>query len=144
MSDARERIESMFEQCDFSSRMGIELQEVGEGYAVCSLELEDGFENGYGTTHGGVTYSLADSTVAAVLVGHLEPNRVVSTIEGKLNYLRAADPAEVDRLICRGEVEHLGSSTAVVGVEIRDEQDRKLNKGLFTFALHSSGSGEEA
>lgn len=143
MPNGNERIENMLDLSNFSSQLGIQLQETGEGYAVCSLDLKENFENAYGTTHGGVTYSLADTTVAAVLVGDLESDRVVSTIEGKLNYLRAANPDDVNRLICRGDVEHLGSSTAVVGVEIRDDQGRKLNKGLFTFALHSTESDEE-
>lgn len=138
MSDARDRIEDMLKQSNFSSNLGVRLDEVGDDYAVCSLQLNDSFRNAYGTTHGGVTYSLADTTVAAVLVGRLDSNQIVSTIEGKLNYLRAADPKEVDRFICRGKIEHLGSSTAVVKVSIKDNQGQKLNTGLFTFAVRST------
>jgi len=127
----------MFNRSNFSSDLGVELDETGEDYAVCSLELDEAFRNAYGTIHGGVAYSLADTTVAAVLVGRIEPDQIVSTIEGKLNYLRAANPEEADRLICRGEIEHLGASTAVVGVEVRDDRGQKLNTGLFTFAVRS-------
>ncbi len=137
MSDAQTQVEELLDRSNFSSNLEIELEDVGKNYAVCSLELNETFENAYGTIHGGLTYSLADTTVAAVLVGRIDSDQIVSTIEGKLNYLRAVNSGEVDRFICRGEVEHLGSSTAVVGVEIRNGQGQKLNTGLFTFAVRS-------
>jgi len=47
-----------------SSWLGIELVEVDEGRAVMSLNVESHHANGHGICHGGITFSLADSTFA--------------------------------------------------------------------------------
>lgn len=136
MSESRALIEEMLEESAFASNLGVELDEVGESHAVCSLAVRGDHLSSYGILHGGVSYSLADTTAAAALVAALGENRSATTIEGKVNYLAPADPTETDRLVARAEVVHLGGSTAVVDVEVRAGQ-RAVNKGLFTFAVRA-------
>lgn len=134
MSDTRTLIEEMLEGSAFASGLGIELDDVGESHVVCSVKLREDHLSSYGIPHGGVAYSLADTTGAAALVAALGENRSAATIEGKLNYLSPADPETTERLVARADVVHLGSSTAVVEVEVRDGE-KILNKGLFTFTV---------
>lgn len=50
---------------DAASRgLGILLEEVGPGYATCSLRVGPAHLNGHGTCHGGVLFTLADTAFA--------------------------------------------------------------------------------
>lgn len=132
MSEARTLIEEMLEESTFASNLGVDLDEDGEFDADCSLAVREDHLSSYGILHGGVSYSLADTSAAAAL----GENRSAATVEGKLNHLAPADSEETDRLVARAGVVHLGSSTAVVDVEVRAGQ-RAMNKGLFTFAVRA-------
>ena len=57
-------VETMMES-DAASRMfGIELLDYGEGWARAQLTVRDDMVNGHGICHGGVIFSLADTTFA--------------------------------------------------------------------------------
>lgn len=49
----------------FASYVGIELLEVGDGYAEAQMEITDNHLNGVNILHGGAIFTLADYTFAA-------------------------------------------------------------------------------
>lgn len=133
METETEALNAVLEESPFSSYLGTTVDKLGEGFAVCSLPITEEILNSYGTLHGGVHYSLADSTVAVALLHALGRDAHVATIEGKINYVASVDPERTDRIHARGTVDHIGSQTAVVTVEVIDDGNELLCKCLFTF-----------
>jgi acyl-CoA thioesterase len=56
-----------------SQGMGMEILEVGPGYARLAMPVTDRMLNGHGTCHGGFIFSLADSAFAFACNSHGQP-----------------------------------------------------------------------
>ncbi|NQV70919.1 MAG: PaaI family thioesterase [Pseudohongiella sp.] len=68
--------------------LGIEILEVADGKARCSLELKDHHLNNGGRVHGGVLTSLAD-TVAGVAVRSVRPEgKLSATTDLSISFIR--------------------------------------------------------
>lgn len=135
-----ETLNAILDESPFSSYLGTTVDKLGEGFAVCSIPITEKVMNSYGTLHGGVHYSLADSTVAVALLHALGRDSHIATIEGKINYVASVDADRTDRIHARATVDHIGSRTAVVSVDVMDDRNELLCKCLFTF---TADSGEE-
>ncbi len=66
---------------------GIEIEEVGEHYAKCSMKLNDGHKNAVGQVMGGAIFTLADF-VFAVATNFKQP--VTVTTVSQISYLGVA------------------------------------------------------
>ncbi len=68
MSDAQrlaERVvQGMVREDAFSRWLGIEVVEVAPGRSVVKMKVRPEMVNGFGVSHGGIVYSLADSALA--------------------------------------------------------------------------------
>jgi acyl-CoA thioesterase len=62
--DAKQIVHKMFDNDAFSKWLGIELIEIGEGISVLRMKVRKEMLNGFDVLHGGITYSLADSSLA--------------------------------------------------------------------------------
>jgi acyl-CoA thioesterase len=60
----REVIERMFAQDAFSRWLGIEVVQVADGRCVLRMAVREEMTNGFGTAHGGIVFSLADTALA--------------------------------------------------------------------------------
>src|ERR1700693_1622858 len=56
--------QAMYEADACSRALGIELKEVRPGYARMQMNVRNDFLNGHGICHGGLIFTLADSTFA--------------------------------------------------------------------------------
>jgi acyl-CoA thioesterase len=61
---ARRAAEAMWAGDRASQSLGMELVEVGPGFAVLRMTVRDDMVNGHGIGHGGLTFALADSAFA--------------------------------------------------------------------------------
>ncbi len=57
-------VHKMFDNDAFSKWLGIELIEIGDGISVLRMKVRKEMLNGFDVLHGGITYSLADSSLA--------------------------------------------------------------------------------
>lgn len=64
MSKAKEIVHQMFDNDAFSKWLGIEIIEIGEGKSTLRMTVRKEMLNGFDVLHGGITYSLADSSLA--------------------------------------------------------------------------------
>ena len=71
--------------------LGIELDEIGPGFATLSLCLGTAMANGHGTAHGGLIFTLADSAFAFACNSHGE--RAVAA-HCSIAFLAPARPGE--------------------------------------------------
>ena len=116
----------------FWSLLGMELVAVKKGWAKVRLPYNEKLTNAIGLMHGGAIFSPADSAVGMALVGLIGRNENISTLEMKINYLK---PVRSGQLIAEAKIIHKGSQTAVGDVEVRDEQDVLIARGLATYAI---------
>ncbi len=64
MTRAKEIVDRMMQNDAFSKWLGIEVLEVGEGISTLRMVVRAEMLNGFDVLHGGITYSLADSSLA--------------------------------------------------------------------------------
>jgi len=69
----------------FWSLLGMELIEIKKGWAKVRLPIEEKLTNAIGLVHGGAIFSVADSAVGMALVGMINRNENISTLEMKIN-----------------------------------------------------------
>lgn len=62
--DANAIVHKMYDNDAFSKWLGIEVLEVGAGISVLRMVVRKEMLNGFDVLHGGITYSLADSSLA--------------------------------------------------------------------------------
>lgn len=72
--------------------LGIEVLEVGPRRSACRMTVRDEMVNGFGTSHGGIVFSLADSAFAfATNAG----GRLSVAIDCTISYPEAVHPGDV-------------------------------------------------
>ena len=84
-------VDRMYNDDPFSQWLGIE--RIGEGAGSCILEMTVRKEmlNGFSIGHGGITYSLADSTLAFASNGHGKQAVSIETSISHLKPIREGD-----------------------------------------------------
>ena len=79
----------------FSGQMGFRVVDLREGYARLVTENTTAHQQPAGVMHGGASFGLADTAVAAALFTVYGPGQLLLTIEMKINYLEPIPPGEV-------------------------------------------------
>jgi acyl-CoA thioesterase len=64
MREPKSIVDEMMSKDTFSQWLGIEIMELGEGHCTLQMTVRAEMCNGFGVTHGGITYSFADSALA--------------------------------------------------------------------------------
>ncbi|MCC7050752.1 MAG: hotdog fold thioesterase [Bacteroidia bacterium] len=85
-------VDKMFNNDPFSKWLGIKRIEDGEGISTLQLTVRQEMLNGFGITHGGITYSLADSALAFASNAY---GRMSVSIETSINHLALVKEADV-------------------------------------------------
>ena len=110
----------------------MELEEIKKGWARVRLPIERKLTNAIGLVHGGVIFSAADSAVGMALVGMINRNENISTLEMKINYMK---PFTGGEMTAEAKIVHRGTMTAVGDVEVKDGKGQLIAKGLATYAI---------
>ena len=71
----------------FGGHLGYRLVDARQGWARLEVESRTELLNPSGVMHGGASFGLADSAVAAALLTIYGPGNALLTIEMKINYL---------------------------------------------------------
>jgi acyl-CoA thioesterase len=100
----------------FSQLLGCRLQRLETGVAEVALALEPQLRNRGQKLHGGAIFSLVDIAMGLACSSQpwLSTSRA-STIECKINYIRAVSDGEV---LCTARVLHAGRRTLVVDADV--------------------------
>ena len=113
----------------FANLVGVRVTTVRDGYAEAEVEIAPQHGNTIATLHGGVAYTLADTVTGCASRSR---GQKCTTIEGKLNYIRAASILD-RKLIGIANVIHFGRKTIVLSVDIKNDSDKLIATGLFTY-----------
>jgi uncharacterized protein (TIGR00369 family) len=113
----------------FVKFMGIQVPELGRGYARFVLPLRPDFHNSQGFLQGGVIAALADEAVAYALFSLVPEGEMISTVEMKINFLA---PVESGTLEATAAIAKRGRTISLGEAEVR-QGHRLIAKGLCTY-----------
>jgi uncharacterized protein (TIGR00369 family) len=116
----------------FWSLLGMELVDVKKGWAKIRLPFDRKITNANGVAHGAAIFAPADSAVGLALIGLVDKDEYISTIEMKINYLKPFDSGEI---FIEGKIIHKGANTAIGDAEVKDAQGNLIAKSLATYII---------
>ena len=119
--------ENPFIDDNFAKHIGIELIEVGEGYAKAKLPIRDHHLNGAQLVHGGAIFSLAVWTVA-VAANHAQEQLSVG-LNADITYLKSCAGGTI---VAAAQKSGDAKKVATYDVKITDDNDDTIAvfKGL--------------
>lgn len=115
----------------FNDLLGIRLVEEHEDGVTIEMPIREDLHNGYHVLHGGATATLVDAALG-IAITRKWPDRLTSTVEMKLNYLR---PAVSGTLTARSRFVKTGRTLIVGTVDVTDDAGRGVAFGLLTYML---------
>lgn len=121
------------ENSPFYRHMGLEVTGLGPGWATFKMPVGRRLWNVGNIVHGGAITSIADAAAGVALATLLDKvqERLI-TIEMKVNFCA---PVREGSLLARGEVVQKGKRVAICEVEVTDEDDRLVAKGISTYMV---------
>lgn len=121
---AEKVVRHMMEKDEFSRWLGIEIIEIKPGYSKIKMKVRKEMLNGFGITHGGITFSLADSALAFASNNY---GRVAVALETNLAFPKPV--YEHDELIAEAEEQSKGNSVGIYNVTVTNQENVKV--GIF-------------
>lgn len=120
------------ESSKFWKHLGMSTVVGVDGITRIQLTVHENLIQFYGNLHGGVIAAMIDSAIAVAINQELDPGEGASTVEIKINYLRAISEGT---LWAEGKVIQKGRSIVVGQGELKDEAGQILAIGTATFKV---------
>jgi acyl-CoA thioesterase len=102
----------------FSQWLGIEVIEITEGYSKIKMIIRPEMINGFGTTHGGIAFSLADSAFAFACNNR---NNISVALDTAINFTKAVYVGDI--LTAEAKEIHNGRSTGLYIISIHNQNN---------------------
>lgn len=133
MTDKREneKIRLPFPPSPFWEFLGIEIVQMGEGYAKLSMPFNEKITQPYGLVHGGALFTLADSAAAIAIVRIVEPGTRFVTVEMKINFLSSVNEGLME---ARANVLKRGKRIIPIDVDVMND-GRLVAKAISTYII---------
>jgi len=109
--------QAMYKADACSRALGLELKEVRPGYARMQMNVRNDFLNGHGICHGGLIFTLADSTFAFACNSH-NINTVAAGCS--IEFLRAVKGG--DRLSAEAVEQSLTGRTGIYDIRVTNRE----------------------
>lgn len=113
----------------FVKFMGIQVPELGRGYARFVLPVRRDLHNSQGFLQGGVIAALADEAVAYALFSLVPEGESLNTVEMKINFLSPVKEGELEAV---AHIAKRGRTISLGEVEVR-QGEKLVAKGLCTY-----------
>jgi uncharacterized protein (TIGR00369 family) len=132
---------SLVSKDTLSEKMGIEFIEAGDDYLKARMPVDERTHQPMGLLHGGASAALAETVGSVAGLFTIDPSRqYVVGLALNVNHLRSVREGWVSGL---ARPHHLGRTTQVWGIEIRDAEDRLVSIVQLTLAVRSYAEGQE-
>lgn len=122
----------MFNKDPFSKWLGIHLIAISAGKCSLQMTVKNDMLNGFGIAHGGISYSLADSTLA--FASNAYGKQCVS-IDTSINHLKAIKINDVLTSIC--EEKNSTNKTALYIITISNQMGETV--AIFKGMVYKTG-----
>jgi uncharacterized protein (TIGR00369 family) len=124
-----------------SEQLGIEFLEAGDDYLKARMPVDERTHQPMGLLHGGASAALAETLGSVAGLFAIDPSRqYVVGLALNANHLR---PVRQGWVIGLARPHHLGRTTQVWGIEIREEEDRLVSIVQLTLAVRPYAEGQE-
>lgn len=110
-----EDLRKFFSEDKYATTAGAYIEEVGENYAKCSMEIKEMHQNMYGAVMGGAYFTLADFAFA-VATNSGDTKTVM--VNASISYLK---PAKGTKLIATAKCKKNGRTNCFYEVEVHDD-----------------------
>ena len=131
MIRAKEIVDRMMQNDAFSKWLGIEVLEVGEGISTLKMQVRAEMLNGFDVLHGGITYSLADSSLAFASSAY---GRRSMSIETSISH---TVPCKVGDILTTKTVERsLSNRIGIYDISVLNQDDKVV--ALFKGTVYRS------
>ncbi len=122
--------------------LDFDLVEVSEGTASFQYRPAEAHRNPLGTVHGGVAMTLLDSAAGAAVHSTLAAGSGYTTLETKVNLVRAVRPT-TGPLLAEGTVVHRGTTIATAESRLTDSDGKLYAHATSTcLILGDPGAGQ--
>lgn len=110
-------VSRMMKDDTFSQWLGIEIIEIKEGYSKIKMRVRSEMMNGLGMVHGGIAFSLADSSFAFACNSR---NNLSVALDTSINFIK---PVHIDdELFAESKEIHNGKSTGLYQITITNQR----------------------
>ncbi len=131
--DYIEKVKHIVNDSPYFSLISMKICDIGNGYSILEIDIENKHLQPFGFIHGGVFSSIIDAAAFwAVYCSIEDQNAGMTTIDLKLNYLA---PATSGKLIVKGRQIKLGKTLGYAEAEVRNEQGKILSHGTSTLMV---------
>ncbi|KMM57774.1 esterase [Bacillus glycinifermentans] len=120
--------------------LGIEVTECNKERCVAVMPVDERTRQPFGFLHGGASVALAETVASIGAYQHIDPKRQACFgLEINANHIKSIKEGTVKAV---ATPLHVGRSTMVFHIDIRDEEDRLICVSRCTMAVvqHSSSS----
>lgn len=111
-------VHGMLARDAFSAWLGLEVLEIAPRRSVVQMQIRAEMVNGFGVSHGGIVYSLADSALAFACNTH---GRITVAVENAISYPMAVRVNDV--VTATAEEESSTNRLAFYRVTVRNQKD---------------------
>lgn len=122
----------------FVGHLGIEVDSIGDGTAVLSIQLQPELTNSFGTAHGGVILSMMDVALCTAARSQHPDSIGVITIDLSLQFIGAGK----GRLVAEARVLKPGRNTVFTEGEVRNEDGSLVAKAIGTVRVRVADKQE--
>jgi len=112
--------------------LSMSIREIGMGYALLDIEVQNKHLQPFGVVHGGVFASIVDAAAFWAVFSEVDEDTAMTSVDLKVNFLA---PARAGKLIARGRRIKLGKTLALADAEVVDEENRILAHGTSTLMV---------
>jgi len=127
-------LEDLQKRCENSlvDHLGIVFTEKGENYLVAEMPIESHHKQYTNILHGGASAVLAETVASAAAYCAVDPKTHTCVgLDLNINHLK---PVHSGKLIAKTFPNHIGKTTQVWTIEIRDGEDRLIAISRLTVA----------
>lgn len=110
----------------FAKNAGITIDEIGDGYSICSMEITESHKNAAGGVMGGAIFTLGDLAFA-VASNNMHRTTVAQNVS--INFLSGAKGT---RLYAKAVCKKDGKNSCVYNVDITDDTGRDIAQFIGT------------
>jgi acyl-CoA thioesterase len=113
---AKESADAMWAEDRASQALGMQILDIGPGYARLAMTIAEHMTNGHGSCHGGFIFTLADSAFAFACNSHGQ-----RAVAQHCTVTFVAPAQRGMRLVAEARERHRGDRSGICDVTVRDE-----------------------
>ncbi|GAA5520086.1 hypothetical protein Asal01_00016 [Fodinibius salicampi] len=118
---AQKVVDKMMADDAFSQWLGIKIVEIEPGYAKLGMKVRDEMVNGFNVSHGGISFSLADSALAFASNSY---GRVAVAMENNISFIKKVMTG--DTLTAETEELSIGRRIGVYNISITNQKNEQV------------------